>query len=175
MYWSLNFRKPFCDPNNWLEKKLLQFYIIRDNTVNWIQNWLTGRTQCVIVDAENPTESPVKVGVPQGIVLGPLMFIMYINNIGKFTSSGIWLFADDCLLSRKSMGRQILEIPKGTCFSCVAVPKKDICNKEESEPQVPVFHPWQDPEGRWTPPMPRPWTWPRPKLQTAHKLDHLHG
>ena len=53
------------------------------------------------------------------------------------------------------------------------VPPKNI--EEESQSQVPVFHPWQDPEGRWTPPIPRPWTWPRPKLHTAHKPDRLQG
>lgn len=42
----------------------LQFYGIRDNTLAWITNWLTGRTQRVVVDGESSSESPVKSGVP---------------------------------------------------------------------------------------------------------------
>ena len=103
--WSLIFLRPlmYVVPHKRLVKKL-QFYGIRDNTVNWIQNWLTGRTQRVVVDGESSTESPVKSGVPQGTVLGPLMFIFYINDIGKSTSSGIRLFTDDCLLYRVIRG-----------------------------------------------------------------------
>ena len=100
----LDFSKAFdVVPHKRLVKKL-QFYGIRDKTVNWIQNWLTGRTQRVAVDGESSSESPVKSGVPQGTVLGPFMFILYINDIGKSTSSGIRLFADDCLLYRVIRG-----------------------------------------------------------------------
>ena len=78
----------------------LNFYGIRDNTLTWITNWLSGRTQRVVVDGECSSESSVKSGVPQGTVLGPLMFILYINDIGKNTGSSIRLFADDCVLYR---------------------------------------------------------------------------
>jgi len=49
----------------------------------------------------NGTSSPsvsVLSGVPQGTVLGPLMFLVYINNIANEMSSSIYLFADDCIL-----------------------------------------------------------------------------
>ena len=43
---------------------------------------------------------PVKSGVPQGTVLGPLMFLMYTNDIGENVLSTLKLFADDCVLYR---------------------------------------------------------------------------
>ena len=78
----------------------LQYYGIRNQTLNWISNWLIGRTQRVVVGGECSQDSQVKSGVPQGTVLGPLMFLLYINDIGAHTGSSIRLFADDCLLYR---------------------------------------------------------------------------
>ena len=82
-----------------LLSKLLH-YDIRGTSLKWMENWLTGRTQKVVVEGECSEETPVTSGVPQGTVLGPLMFIMYINDINAETSSSIRLFADDCLLYR---------------------------------------------------------------------------
>ena len=96
----LDFSKAFdVVPHQRLIKKL-DYYGIRNSTLNWIEQWLTGRTQCVVVDGESSSKTPVKSGVPQGTVLGPLMFILYINDIAKDTTSNIRLFADDCLLYR---------------------------------------------------------------------------
>ena len=41
-----------------------------------------------------------EICVPQGTVLGPLMFLIYINDIGDKVSSPLWFFADDCVLYR---------------------------------------------------------------------------
>ena len=76
----------------------MDWYGIRGETNIWIRNWLTSRTQTVVVDGERSEEAEVISGVPQGTVLGPLLFILYINDIGENTSSTIRLFADDCLI-----------------------------------------------------------------------------
>ena len=78
----------------------LQYYDIRNQTLNWITNWLIGRTQRMVVDGQCSQYSEVKSGVPQGTVLGPLMLPIYINDIGIHSGSSIRLFADDCLLYR---------------------------------------------------------------------------
>ena len=69
----------------------------------WISTWLTTRSQKVVVNGEASTEVQVRSGVPQGTVLGPLMFLLYINDIGHKTSAGthLRLFADDSLLYRE--------------------------------------------------------------------------
>ena len=80
----------------------IDHYGIKGNTATWIKSWLTNRTQRVVVDGETSEPTPVTSGVPQGTVLGPLMFLLYINDIGDNINNGtkIKLFADDCLLFR---------------------------------------------------------------------------
>ena len=54
-----------------------------------------------MLDGEASTPVNLKSGLPQGMVLGPLMFLLYINDIGtNITNSKVKLFADDCLLYR---------------------------------------------------------------------------
>ena len=68
----------------------------------WIRSFLSGREQTVLVDGSSSTPAPVLSGVPQGTVLGPLLFLAYINDINTHLSEGtkIRLFADDSLLYR---------------------------------------------------------------------------
>ena len=56
------------------------------------------RNQRVVVDGESSNTALVKSGVPQGTVLGPLMFLVYINDINESITSSIRLFADDCVV-----------------------------------------------------------------------------
>ena len=78
----------------------LDHYGIRGTTLNWIQNFLTNRTQKVVVDGSSSESARVRSGVPQGTVLGPLLFLTYINDLPSTVSSQVRLFADDCLLYR---------------------------------------------------------------------------
>ena len=70
--------------------------------ISWIRSFLIGRTQQVLVDSIKSSSRPVASGVPQGTVLGPLLFLIYINDISNGLSPGtkIRLFADDSLLYR---------------------------------------------------------------------------
>ena len=71
---------------------------VRGDTINWICSLLTQR---VVVNGKESEVVKVKSGVPQGTVLGPFMFLIYIkkiNDIGAEIKSSIRLFADDCLL-----------------------------------------------------------------------------
>lgn len=73
---------------------------IRGNTKAWIKSFLTLRQQNVIIDGQSSTSSPVTSGVPQGTVLGPLLFLSYINDLPDCVSSNVRLFADDLILYR---------------------------------------------------------------------------
>ena len=75
---------------------------IRNSLLNWVRSFLIGRKQRVLVEGNASTPTNVKSGVPQGTVLGPLFFLVYINDISKGLSPGtkIRLFADDSLLYR---------------------------------------------------------------------------
>jgi hypothetical protein len=64
----------------------------------WLESWLATREQKVLVDGEESRSVKVKSGVPQGTVLEPLMFLLYINDIGENIGSSVRLFADDSLI-----------------------------------------------------------------------------
>ena len=96
----LDFSKAFDVVGHRLLLAKLEHYGIRDGNLAWVTDWLTGRTQRVVLDGEYSDDAPVLSGVPQGTVLGPLMFILYINDINANTNCSIRLFADNCLLYR---------------------------------------------------------------------------
>ncbi|KAI8518818.1 hypothetical protein Bbelb_020750 [Branchiostoma belcheri] len=94
----LDFTKAFDKvPHGRLISKL-EYYGIKGPTLNWLKAFLTNREQTVVV--EGKASAPVKVasGVPQGTVLGPLLFLLYINDLPDQLDSNVRLFADDCLL-----------------------------------------------------------------------------
>ncbi|KAI8486310.1 hypothetical protein Bbelb_360260 [Branchiostoma belcheri] len=94
----LDFTKAFDKvPHGRLISKL-DYYGIQGPTLNWLKAFLTNREQTVVV--EGKASAPVKVasGVPQGTVLGPLLFLLYINDLPDQLDSNVRLFADDCLL-----------------------------------------------------------------------------
>ena len=96
----LDFSKAFDTVSHSKLLYKLRFHGIRNNTLRWIKAWLTKRTQKVVLNGESSSEVRVRSGVPQGTVLGPLMFLIFINDIAEQTQSQIRLFADDCLLYR---------------------------------------------------------------------------
>ena len=65
------------------------------------KKFLTGRTMKVVLDGNMSREIPVDSGVPQGTVLGPLLFLCHINDLPTSVKSQVRLFADDCLLYKK--------------------------------------------------------------------------
>ena len=67
--------------------------------INWIEKWLIDRRQRVVVDGEVSNWKAVLSGVPQGSVLGPILFLIYINDLDDDITSKV--FADDTKVFRK--------------------------------------------------------------------------
>ena len=67
-----------------------------------IEQWLTDRRQRVVVDGEVSNCKSVLSGVPQGSVLGPLLFLIYINDLDDSITSNVLKFADDTKVFRKA-------------------------------------------------------------------------
>ena len=76
----------------------LRNYGICGKTSEWIKCFLEGHTQSRILDAEVSDSVSVLSGVPQGSVLGPCLFIFYINDLPDSLSSNVRLFADDTIV-----------------------------------------------------------------------------
>ena len=68
---------------------------------SWFKNFLTTRSQSVVLDSVSSSSVWVQSGVPQGTVLGPLLFILYISDLPQGIKSQVRLFADDCILYRE--------------------------------------------------------------------------
>ena len=96
-----DFSKAFDSvPHCHLFSKLSQ-YGICGTVQNWLHSFLSDRYQRVMVNSAQSSWLPVLSGVPQGTVLGPLLFLIYINDIVLGIDSEIRLFADDCIVYRE--------------------------------------------------------------------------
>ena len=76
----------------------LESYGIQGPIDQWLRTFLTKRYMKVVVDGESSSKVSVDSGVPQGTVLGPLLFLWHINDLPLAVNSKVRLFADDCLL-----------------------------------------------------------------------------
>src|SRR6266516_4170130 len=74
------------------------------NNAKWFESYLSDRSQFVIVNGHRSSTSPITYGVPQGSVLGPLLFLIFINDIGRVSNldHNPILFADDTNLFNHS-------------------------------------------------------------------------
>ena len=96
----LDFSKAFDTvPHKKLLHKL-NSYGITGQVHTWLSNFLMNRTMRVVLEGETSEEVKVESGVPQGTVLGPILFLCHINDLPLSVSSQVRLFADDCLLYR---------------------------------------------------------------------------
>ena len=79
----------------------LQAYGCTGKVSRWVQDFLMGRTQVVSVRKATSSKAEVLRGVPQDSVLGPLLFILYINDLPNHVNSSIQMFADDTKIFTK--------------------------------------------------------------------------
>ena len=82
--------------------KLKEIYDINGRLLRFLTNYLKDRGQCVVIDGHKSDMKPVASGVPQGSILGPLLFVLFINDIVEDINDGtnIALYADDTKIWR---------------------------------------------------------------------------
>ena len=94
----LDFRKAFdVVPHHLLIQQLIEAGI-DNHLIAWIKHFLTGRKQRVVLNGTGSSEVDVTSGVPQGSVVGPKLFLLYINDLPSCVKSQVSLFADDTLM-----------------------------------------------------------------------------
>ena len=93
----MDFSKAFDKVSHSLLVHKLDHYGIRGDLNRWVLNFLSHRQQAVVVDGESSKFIDVESGVPQGSVLGPALFLFYINDMPDGIKSTVRLFADDTI------------------------------------------------------------------------------
>ena len=95
----IDFKKAFDTVDHLILLKKLDHYGIRGTPNNWFRSYLSDRKQYVSVSGTNSSFKSINHGVPQGSVLGPLLFLIYINDLpNALVYSDAFIFADDTAL-----------------------------------------------------------------------------
>ena len=74
----------------------IEKYGITNNILGWIKSFLSNRTQCVSVNEARSASAAVTSGIPQGSVLGPILFVTYINDLPDIVDKDSYIYI--CLL-----------------------------------------------------------------------------
>ena len=95
----IDLRKAFDTVNLEILCLKLQRAGIRDGVLNWCKNYLINRFQCTLANNVRSSLMPISCGVPQGSVIGPLFFLIYVNDVQQAVPNcGLKLYADDTVL-----------------------------------------------------------------------------
>ena len=92
----IDLKKAFETVNFDILLRKMQHYGVKNIELLWFKNYLTNRSQFCSVNSKESAKCQVKCGIPQGSVLGPLLFLIFVNDLPNATNFFSLLFADDC-------------------------------------------------------------------------------
>ena len=88
----------------------MEYYGVRGNALKWFQSYLENRKQFVSINGVSSEILDLKCGVPQGFVLGPVLFLIFINDLPEVSKKlKFYLFADDTNIYFESQNLNVIE------------------------------------------------------------------
>ena len=123
----MDLAKAFDSVNHKILLQKLEKYGIRGSALKFFESYLSNRWQYVKLNGNSSNLAPIDIGIPQGSILGPLLFLLYINDLPNASNFFVKLFADDTFLSLSS--QNFNELKKKANFEIKKVHNWLIANK----------------------------------------------
>ena len=105
----LDLKKAFDSVCHKILLKKLEYYGVKGVALRLFESYLSNRKQITVIDNCESLLNLIEWGVPQGSVLGPLLFLIFINDIPHASDLGTWLFADDTALVLSAINLSLLQ------------------------------------------------------------------
>ena len=106
----IDLQKAFDTVNHSILLRKLPFYGLSSSVVGWLSSYLSGRTQQVCYKSTLSSVNPITSGIPQGSILGPLLFSLYINDLPRcLEHCSIDMYADDTLIYCGDKNTELIE------------------------------------------------------------------
>jgi hypothetical protein len=105
----LDLKKAFDCVNHVLLLNKLSEFGITGNTLQWFRSYLNNRNQAVNINSSISTFKNINMGIPQGSILGPLLFIIFVNSLPESVNCKCIMYADDTLLLCTAKNASVLQ------------------------------------------------------------------
>ena len=107
----LDLKKAFDTVSHSIMLRKLSAIGVSASSVKWFDSYFSDRTQLTRVSGKSSSEKPIRIGVPQGSILGPILFQIYVNDLpGYIAKSSVSMFADDTAIYSSAETHEELEL-----------------------------------------------------------------